>query len=222
MAELNDIDTRGSSPAAAGILAALPVPLFVVRPVFCRLIEALAARHPSLFSRLGRYGNRSFLIDPTDMPLVLRLYPDAANPRLEPFSRTTIPDCDAVIAGPLLKLVRLVSGEVDGDALFFSRELEISGDTEAVLALRNAIDDMDMDLVAEIEGLLGPLAGPLRLAREQFVRLTGQLQKALLAPVLARTQKLEREIGKLREQGAPRRPRAQRRAPRAATGPKLP
>ena len=210
----------GDAPATGeGILASLPVPLFVMRLVFGRLILALARRHPALFSRLGRYGRCSFLIDPTDMPLVLRLYPDAGNPRLEPFTRDTIPDCDAVISGPLMKLVRLVSGQEDGDALFFSRELEISGDTEAVLALRNAIDDMDMDLVAEIESLLGPLAGPLRLAREQFVRLTGQVQNTLLAPLMKRTDRLEREIVKLRERDAGRRRRPSRRV---VSGPKMP
>ncbi len=219
MNEPNDRIAHPPTPPGTGILATLPVPLFVMRPVFGRLILALARRHPSLFSRLGRYGSRSFLIDPTDMPLVLRLYPDAGNPRLEPFSRQTVPDCDAVIAGPLMKLVRLVSGKEDGDALFFSRELEISGDTEAVLALRNAIDDMDMDLVTEIESLLGPLAGPLRLVREQLVRLTGQVQDALLAPALKRTERLEREIGKLREQASGRRTRPTRRA---ASGPGMP
>jgi predicted lipid carrier protein YhbT len=219
MTEPNDSIAQNPTPPSAGILASLPVPLFVVRLVFGRLILALARRHPSLFSRLGRYGSRSFLIDPTDMPLVLRLYPDAGNPRLEPFSRDTVPDCDAVIAGPLMKLVRLVSGKEDGDALFFSRELEISGDTEAVLALRNAIDDMDMDLGAEIESLLGPLAGQLRVGLEQFIRLSGQVQNSLLAPALERTARLEREIGKLREQASGRRTRPARRA---ASGPKMP
>ena len=52
----------------------------------------------------------------------------------------------------------LVDGSYDGDALFFSRDLVVEGDVEAVLALRNAIDDAGIDLVADTAALFGPLA----------------------------------------------------------------
>ena len=55
---------------------------------------------------------------------------------------------DARIAGPLAALIGLVHGAYDGDALFFSRDLVIEGDTAAVLALRNAIDNEELDLAA--------------------------------------------------------------------------
>jgi len=51
-----------------------------------------------------------------------------------------------------------VHGTWDGDALFFSRDLMIEGDTSAALALRNAIDDAELDLSVEIAGLGGPFA----------------------------------------------------------------
>ncbi len=187
--------------AAAHLLPGLPVPVLPLRPVFAKLIRELSFRHPALFERLGGYGRKMFLIDPVDMPVVLQLVPDAFDPKLVPFARKDKPDCDAVISGAFMSLVRLVSGKVDGDALFFSRELEIKGDTEAVLALRNAIDDMDIDLVEEIEDLLGPLGAPLELARKQvenMVRQWRKAQDAILAPVSGRLERLEREIADIR------------------------
>ena len=50
----------------------------------------------------------------------------------------------------------LLEGRVDGDALMFSRDLTIEGDVEAVLALRNAIDDTQLDLAGESGSLFGP------------------------------------------------------------------
>ena len=55
-------------------------------------------------------------------------------------------------------------GAFDGDALFFSRDLVIEGDTAAVLALRNAIDDAELDLSAEAQAMSGPFAAPVQTA----------------------------------------------------------
>ncbi len=45
----------------------------------------------------------------------------------------------------MLVLIGLLDGTYDGDALFFTRDLVIEGDTAAVLALRNAIEDANLD-----------------------------------------------------------------------------
>jgi predicted lipid carrier protein YhbT len=68
----------------------------------------------------------------------------------------------------------LLEGSADGDALFFARKIEISGDTEAILALRNALDDNAINLPRDLSPLAGPLAGIVRAAMEQFrARATG-------------------------------------------------
>ena len=66
---------------------------------------------------------------------------------------------EAHIAGPFAALLGMLHGTMDGDALFFSRDIIIEGDTEAVLALRNALDDAEIDILGEITASLGPL-GP--------------------------------------------------------------
>ena len=55
----------------------------------------------------------------------------------------------------------LVDGSYDGDALFFSRDLTVEGDIDAVVTLRNALDDLDTTLVQDIVAASGPLRGPL-------------------------------------------------------------
>lgn len=49
----------------------------------------------------------------------------------------------------------MIDGEDDGDAMFFARDLVINGDTEAVVSLRNAIDDIDGSLATTVAGVFG-------------------------------------------------------------------
>ncbi len=120
----------------------------------------VAASHPGLFRRLGAHNHVRFVLDPTDLPFVICLEPNGGVPRVIVMRGQG--DGVARIAGPLAALLGLVHGAFDGDALFFSRDLVIEGDTAAALALRNAVDDAELDLSQEVAGLCGPFAGPLR------------------------------------------------------------
>lgn len=146
-----------------------------------RFVNSLADRHPSLFSRLGDQAQKRFLIEPTDLSIAFLLAPDPAMPRLEAVKRGTDGRLDvahdAHIAGPLAALIGMVHGAMDGDALFFSRDITIDGDTEAVLALRNAVDDAEIDLADEAAAITGPAAGfvaeVFRKARPLAERVSG-------------------------------------------------
>ncbi|MDU8928197.1 SCP2 sterol-binding domain-containing protein [Alisedimentitalea sp. MJ-SS2] len=131
----------------------------------------VAKTHPSLFRRLGEHAHTHFVLDPTDLPFVICLAPNGGTPQV----RVTrgLGDGTARIAGPLAALLGLVHGAFDGDALFFSRDLVIEGDTAAALALRNAVDDAELDLSQEISGLTGPLAGVVQKAFALAERQTG-------------------------------------------------
>jgi predicted lipid carrier protein YhbT len=48
------------------------------------------------------------------------------------------------VRGPILALLGILDGTFDGDALFFHRTISITGRTEAVVALRNAIEDAEL------------------------------------------------------------------------------
>ena len=66
-----------------------------------------------------------------------------------------LPVAGATIRGRFLLLLELLDAEEDGDAAFFSRDLEVTGDTEAVVRLRNALDDMDGSVAEEAAGMFG-------------------------------------------------------------------
>ncbi|MNL57055.1 SCP-2 sterol transfer family protein [compost metagenome] len=78
-------------------------------------------------------------------------------------------ETDAAIEGPLYLLLALLEGKYDADALFFSRDLSVTGDMEAMLALRNALDDCDIDLPLDLGAMAGPF-GPLVTRAAGYVR----------------------------------------------------
>lgn len=161
--------------AAARLLHGVPPAL--IETILSRLVAVTTERHPRLFDRLGVHAGARYLIDPTDLPFVLIIHPAATDGRLRVLPRDTMEPRDARIGGPLAALLGLVHGSYDGDALFFSRDLVVEGDTEAVLALRNAIDDAEIDLSEEALHALGPLralaARPVAGILPLIERLTG-------------------------------------------------
>ena len=171
------LGSRGHLPAAlAQVMSVLPLaPLTFAAG---RVLENALARHSSMLSRLGEHATKRFAIDPVDCPFGFILEANALNPRLVAVSSVTTHSWDARIAAPLLVLLGLADGRYDGDALFFTRDLVIEGDTAAVLALRNAIEDSDFE-PADALGAPETLAP---LITTSFRRLTAALRSALGAP----------------------------------------
>lgn len=136
----------------------LPVGLIcaALRPVLDRVVRRIAARHPEIFARVAPYEKADFLIVPQELPFALHLRPDPDAPFLRAVPRNRLPPHEARIEGRFHLLLELVDGESDGDAAFFSRDLTISGNTEAVVSLRNALDDMDGSVAQEAADLFGP------------------------------------------------------------------
>ena len=138
-----------------------PPPLFAIQPVLRRIVNRIAKGNPNMFGRLGPHYNALFVIDPENLPFVLVLRPDPDDLLLVARQRNKIPPHDAKISGSFLDLLMLVDGDLDGDALFFARDLTITGNTEAVVCLRNALDDIDDSIaqnVADMFGALGRVA----------------------------------------------------------------
>ncbi len=139
-------------------------PLAPLQPVLSHIVRDVARRRPGLFARLGRSTRKRFLIDPVNLPFVLMLQPDPFGPRLTAHKRIPPQPFDVRIAGKFHTLLGLIDGESDSDALFFSRDIVVEGDTEAIVALRNALDDMDTTLAGDVALSFGPLAAPVRKA----------------------------------------------------------
>lgn len=153
------------------------LPLGPLAIVVEQLVRLVGRRHPEVFARMGEHASKSFAIEPTDLPFKFLLKPQSNRPTVMVKRSREDMQADARIAGPVAALLGLIHGVYDGDALFFSRDLLIEGDIEAVVALRNAIDNAEIDLLAEAAATLGPLATAVdqlgRLAAPTIGRLTG-------------------------------------------------
>ena len=150
-----------------------PPPLFALQPLLRHVVTSVARRNPELFVRLGENARKRFLIDPAGLPMVLLLRPDPARPRLEAHDRREAVDHDVLIAGKFTTLLGLIGGETDSDALFFNRSIKVTGDTEAIVALRNALDNIDATLSDDVAAAFGPLALPVRAMFGLTRRLSG-------------------------------------------------
>lgn len=175
----------------------------MLQPALSAAMAAMKRRHPDIFERLADLGEPRYLIDPVDLPFVFLLRPDREAPTLTAASGAEGFEATATIRGPLLVLIDLLEGRLDGDALFFSRDLVVEGDTEAVVALRNAVDGADIDLLSDVLSLLGPFAGPARVAAGGAIALFSRaaqdletLRTAIIAPVVRRMDAGMRELDK--------------------------
>jgi predicted lipid carrier protein YhbT len=151
-----------------------PVPLALLQPILMRIATHVAHSRPELFNRLGPHAGKRFLIDPIDLPFVMVLTPEPELPRMTAHRRYERPEHDAAIAGTFFNLLDMIDGSLDGDALFFSRDLQVSGDTEAVVALRNALDDFEGSALESAVGSLGLLSRPAALALSGLRAVRGQ------------------------------------------------
>jgi len=168
---------RGSLPPLAAQIAG-HLPLMPLEMAMRHLIARALAVHPSFGARLSEYAGRRFAIDPTDCPFAFVITPHEGQADVEAVRDLDGAVYDARIKAPLIVLMGMVDGTYDGDALFFSRDLSIEGDTGAVLALRNALEDAEFGPAAVI-GLPPPLQGPFDRAAELAF---AQIRRLLDAP----------------------------------------
>lgn len=137
------------SPALFLGLMLQPLPLRgFFKVVINRGLHNIQKKHPEISERLTEFYGQSVLIEVRDLFLYVILKIEeklSADVVAHSFSTTT----KAAIHGDLHSLLKLIQGESDGDALFFSRELSFEGDTEIVVAIRNAFDGTSIALAQE-------------------------------------------------------------------------
>lgn len=131
------------------------LPLMASRWLLDRLMRFIMLRHPTLFSRMGDSSGARIVIAPLELPLIMLMTADNDHPGLRLYRRGEQPQCDARVSGQFLTLFSLIEGQIDGDAVFFTRELSITGDTEAVVRLRNCLDDLEYPITHDVAEFFG-------------------------------------------------------------------
>ncbi len=173
------------------------VPLPVFQLPLALAMRAVRRRHGSVFERLEDLDEPVFVIDPVDLPFRFLLRASAKQPSLRAIAKDGHVDAKASVRGPLKSLIKLLEGRIDGDSLFFSRDLVVDGDTEAVVALGNAVEGSEIDVVRDLLAPLGPLSGPaarvVARARRTAGRIAADLETmrdATVAPAMRRAEAL--------------------------------
>ncbi len=113
------------------------------------------------------------MIDPSDLPHRFKLAYGNGETNLSIAEEHAV--ADAHIKGKLEALLSLLEGRIDGDKLFFTRDLEISGNTAVVVALRNTLDREEIDLLDDVSALFGPFARPMRAALSFMDKVTQEI-----------------------------------------------
>jgi predicted lipid carrier protein YhbT len=136
--------------------AATVLPRRLLARVANAIVCGLDRSHPKLLANLARLDRAVVHIAPTDLP-----YGFALAVGCEPVTLTLVdrrPEAaDAEVSATVAVLVDLLEGRIDSDTLFFRRDLVISGNTEAIVGLRNVLDREELRLTDELGALCGPL-----------------------------------------------------------------
>ena len=210
------------SPVLFAGFALRPLPTVLLQPFVSRAMGVMHRRHRDVFGRMESLCDAVFLIEPVDLPFRFLLRPAAPRPVLRLVADDDVGNPSAVIRGPLSTLIDLLEGRLDGDAMFFTRDLVIEGDTEAVVTLRNAVDSEEINLREDMLASFGPFR---RLARHGlgvavalFARAGHDLETlhaAVVAPLARRSELLAADLNRLEQQVRELR-RQLRRRPAAA------
>ncbi len=163
---------------ARGMMRVMPPPLLNCGAA--ALLRQMGRNHPDLFRNLAAFARTTIRVEPTDLPHRFLLAFGAGPPSLA-LARATDPPADATVKGTLEALLALLEGRIDSDTLFFTRELGITGDTSAVVALRNTLDRDSISLLDEAASLLGPLQRFGRAAALGWERLAAFLRNRFAA-----------------------------------------
>ncbi|WP_200339318.1 ubiquinone anaerobic biosynthesis accessory factor UbiT [Rhodovibrio sodomensis] len=207
-----------------------PLPTAPLQAALQRLADRLSARHPDVLDRVADIGRARLLLLATDLPwrALVTLERDGARVTVDRHADGPDPQADAAVTGPVERLLACVQGGGDGDAMFFAREIAVTGNTDVLVALRNALDGAELDIAGELAALTGPLQGPATQALGRAGAVYGRASAGLdafkadvRAPLQARLDAQAAELAELRtevQRLRRKQPRGERTAAQGAQG----
>ena len=109
-------------------------------------------RGQTLVDRLQELNGRSVTVCVTDIPWQMHFR--IKNKRVQAVVANT--EIDVTISGKLHEYIQLLSGNEDPDTLFFQRRLNMEGDTETGVHIKNLLDSLEYDWDAHFDSFLAP------------------------------------------------------------------
>lgn len=124
---------------------------FLNAPYFLKqyLLDLLSSRINHLYSklifRLKALENKIIIYKPTFSEKFLKMTILNGKIRIKIGTANDVKNADVKISCEIIDLLKLSEGEVDGDALFFSRNIVIEGNAEILVLLRNALENEGLE-----------------------------------------------------------------------------
>ncbi len=166
-----------------------------------KLTNQISILHPGLVERLVDANGKRFFIVLSDTNFNALLNIDGGKISCQLIEKDIKFDSDVTIYGSSEVLLALLEGRCDGDALFFSRKLTVEGDTEALLILRNALDNEQILLREMVCSLFEPLSGvashiskPLEKLGRIFVRDVNWIYHSAMSPLIQSHEVLSEKV----------------------------
>ena len=103
-------------------------------------LDHVVENNPDFRERLEEIDDTVFLFEATDIKKRFYLHIKDHSMKVK-VHHSAVPD--VVMKGELAILVGLLMNKVDPDTVFFSRKLEISGNTATALCFKNILDSME-------------------------------------------------------------------------------
>ena len=171
--------SRSTAPLAAAAISLVPAP--VLARLVSLLMHGMRRRHPKLVSNFGRPDPAVVHVTPTDLRHRFAIEFGGGRMDVRVLPGADASPADAAIRGSLTTLIDLLEGRIDGDSMFFSRDIEITGSTTVIVALRNTLDREEILLRDDIAALFGPLERPARRAARLFGTALGHAHTRVAA-----------------------------------------
>lgn len=154
----------------SGALSLVPAP--ILSRLVPRLTRSMRRRHPRLVAAFSKLDPAVIHIEPHSMRHRFAIAFGGGRMGLSLLPVGDRSRADAIIRGNLTTLIDLLEGRIDGDSMFFARDIEITGDTAVAVAVRNTLDREEIVLRDEIAAMFGPMERPVRRIARRFKRMT--------------------------------------------------
>ncbi|MBE9531800.1 MAG: SCP2 sterol-binding domain-containing protein [Proteobacteria bacterium] len=115
------------------------MPLWMEATALGVFIDKILRENPRLAKRLVELTGKTFLFEATDVKKSFYLLIEDERVKVIPHMSK---EPDVVMKGEFKTLVGLLVGKEDADTVFFSRKLQINGDTAVALHLKNILNSL--------------------------------------------------------------------------------
>jgi len=145
------------------------IPLRIFPAPFQAAMLTMAINHllngQLLKDRLCELNNKSVSVHVLDIPWLMHFLIRQGQVWAAPDLQLT----DVTISGDLNDFLQLLGGREDPDTLFFQRKLNMEGDTETGVYIKNLLDALDYDWDAHFDSvLIPPLATRAKKIRQRI------------------------------------------------------